>query len=837
MPEIPEMYVEAVRSERDALLRLVAEGRAMAANGDSAGLTAFAELVHRQIERADAISRTGGHLTRNIDDIIEAFDDLFDRAFPVQHPTDPAEVLDAPWPSRQRAKLVGALVDRPDWPKPPLAALVERAVDSGDVRLLRLLVWTRIGRIERVETARMLDALHAADSLDAALVEYAFTEDPYLGRAIAGDSDDPDAATEPAACAAVVHDHVDEMLWRMTAPGEPAGWRDLPKMRVPRGLRFVRRALAWQGDERVAVHLGAAELTDIERKSLLELLRDEPPERWRAAFDLRLPAGDAETLLPLFGLASAAPLLRLILRLADAPVIRHERAEILSAAEAAGERNARELLAMCPSEIVSAALGWNRVALLKRFRNNALQGIAAYGLLPLEPDESVLDRYLALRESARNGARFGPNRRQSHAAAIGVALAHLAQVAGLRNADHLEWDCEAGLAEETPTGWRLDGYQVALRLDGADPQIAVSNDAGKRLRSVPPAVRADPRYAEIRAHQERLRDQARRMRTGLIERLVATEGSLDPDELARLSRLPSGAALLPALIWRDRADTIGLLDQVDRDGPVTAVHPSTLYERGLLARWQAEIVGRRIRQPVKQAFRELYVPTPAEHAAGDRSSRFAGQRVSGRVAVPLLAGRGWAIHDRYDDEQLTRRLDDRITAAVRCDFGGYFGQGDVTVGEVRFLAAGSAVPLVEVAPVLFSEVMRDLDLVVSVAGTGTGAYHSPAHAASRAQLLGALIGDLGLDRVTVDGSSAVVRGSRATYRVHLNSGSIHVEPGGYLCVVPASFGRTGHRRLFLPFADEDDLTGVVLSKVLLLAEDDRITDPSILDQLDRLAPR
>jgi hypothetical protein len=61
----------------------------------------------------------------------------------------------------------------------------------------------------------------------------------------------------------------------------------------------------------------------------------------------------------------------------------------------------------------------------------------------------------------------------------------------------------------------------------------------------------------------------------------------------------------------------------------------------------------------------------------------------------------------------------------------------------------------------------------------------------------------------------VVRGNRATYRVHLTSGSIHVDPDGYLCVVPASFGATAHRRLFLPFADEDQMTSIILSKVLL----------------------
>jgi hypothetical protein len=49
--------------------------------------------------------------------------------------------------------------------------------------------------------------------------------------------------------------------------------------------------------------------------------------------------------------------------------------------------------------------------------------------------------------------------------------------------------------------------------------------------------------------------------------------------------------------------------------------------------------------------------------------------------------------------------------------------------------------------------------------------------------------------------------------------------------VPASFGTTPHRQLFLPFADEDPMTSVILSKVMLLADDEHITDSSILAQL------
>lgn len=513
-------------------------------------------------------------------------------------------------------------------------------------------------------------------------------------------------------------------------------------------------------------------------------------------------------------------------------ITRQDLPAVLAAAADAGPDGVRKVLDRWPSELISAALGLNRAAVEKRVKRNAQRAIAAYGLLPLADGETVLDRYVALRQVAERGAEFGPERRLNHALAVAVALDHLAQVAGLPDASQLEWDCEARIADEVLTTWRIGDYTVTIRFRDGDPVVVVSR-AGKDLKSVPAAVRGHPDYCEVREQQDLLRGQARRMRTGLIERLVATGGTLNAAELARLRRLPTAAAMLPKLIWQDQAGSIGLLDQVNTTGPVTAVHPFLLYERGILAKWQAEIVQRRLRQPVKQAFRELYLLTPAERAARDVSSRFAGHQVNGKVAAQIMSGRGWVIKRADAEYQATRPAGELLTAALRCEFDNYFGLNGVVIGELCFLTGGSTVPLAEVPPVAFSEVMRDLDLVVSVAGTAPAGYTSPAQAGSRAQLLAALIDDLGLTQVTVDGTSAVVRGSRATYRVHLNSGSIHVEPGSYLCIVPASFCSTRHRNLFLPFADEDRMTSMILSKVLMLAEDQKITDPSILAQLER----
>lgn len=828
---IPDIYLAAFAQERDALWQRVEQVRAAVKDVDLALLRELGPIIREQRRRGD--DRVGGHLEDRIPDIDQAFSDAYDEAFPLATGADVLAVLDTPWPTATRDAALRALLTSPAWGTPPLDEVADHVIASGDVGAMRVLVLTPLGRVSRPAVTRLLDALHARDALDAALVEHAFTVDRWLGNTIVGRDPSGGAPPPPAACADAVRSYVDAMLWRMTSAGMPDD--ELPQVVVPRGLRFVLRALDWAGEEKTRRRLGAAELTEAELAELVAHLRQCPLEVRLRAFHLRRDAGDAEGLLQVLGLEPATALMRVVDRIEAGGVVRYDRELILVAAEAAGPDLTERLLAQTPCELVSAVLGRNRAAVLKRVKNNALAGIAAYGMLPLAEGETVLDRYTALREVAKRGPKLGPNRRHSHAAAVEVALEHLAQVAGLPDASRLETECEIRLADATPPPWTVGDYTVAVVMDGPDPVITVTSGE-KVLKSVPAAVRADARHAASREHQELLRDQARRLRTGVIERLVATGTPVGPQELAGLLRLPAGAAMLPALLWRDRAGQVGLLADVDTSSPVTAAHPFDLYASGRLGHWQAEIVRRRLRQPVKQAFRELYVLTPAEREAVDVSRRFTGHTVTGRVAGQLLSGRGWHTHGDYAAYQATRPAGD-LTAALRCDFHGYFGMGDVEIGDLRFLSGRDIVPLADVPPAVFSEVMRDLDLVVSVAGTDPARPDSPARAQSRAEVLAALIDDLGLRRVAVEGTAAVVHGSRAVYRVHLTSGSIHVEPGGYLCVVPDGFGRKPHRRLFLPFADDDPRTSVVLSKVLLLAEDEKITDPSILAQLAVLTAR
>ncbi len=81
----------------------------------------------------------------------------------------------------------------------------------------------------------------------------------------------------------------------------------------------------------------------------------------------------------------------------------------------------------------------------------------------------------------------------------------------------------------------------------------------------------------------------------------------------------------------------------------------------------------------------------------------------------------------------------------------------------------------------------------------------------------------------------MVRGSLRTYKIHLGSGNILMAPNDqYLCIVPgrrtAGADASGGGELFLPF-EGDGTLAVILSKALLLADDRRITDPTITRQI------
>jgi hypothetical protein len=297
---------------------------------------------------------------------------------------------------------------------------------------------------------------------------------------------------------------------------------------------------------------------------------------------------------------------------------------------------------------------------------------------------------------------------------------------------------------------------------------------------------------------------------------------------------------------------------------VTLWHPLHAGADHVLA-WRRRLASLGITQPFKQAHREIYLVTDAERQTGIYSNRFAAQILRQHQLKALCDQRGWryALMGSWDFHNTpTRHLPDHRLAielwvqgldAEQSPAGIYLL---VATDQVRFVADdGAPIPVMDVAPIVFSELMRDVDLFVGVASIGNdpnwidsgpeqpfGAYwRSYAFGElreagkTRAEVLASLLPALAIaDRCALQGRFLHVRGNLRSYKIHLGSGNIQMAPNDqYLCIVPGR-GRSApgavDPRLVLPF--EGDMTlSVILSKAFLLAAADKITDPQIVRQI------
>ncbi|GGS68826.1 hypothetical protein GCM10010222_07000 [Streptomyces tanashiensis] len=308
-----------------------------------------------------------------------------------------------------------------------------------------------------------------------------------------------------------------------------------------------------------------------------------------------------------------------------------------------------------------------------------------------------------------------------------------------------------------------------------------------------------------------------------------------------------------------------------------------------VAEWRAAMAEREERQPFKQVFREVYPLTPAELATGAYSNRFAGHVLRYGQARALMAERGWAgNHLGYFSDGWSSELVKELPVPGELPAGegtrwrarffvelvdeGAYSDGVArlcSTDQVRFerrantagapgASAGArgaweAAALADVPALVLSEALRDVDLFVGVASIGAdphwrdrgedraydgyweswsfGELTEPA--LIRRETLARLLPRTRIaDRVELTDRFLRVRGELRAYRIHLGSGNVLMEPDdSYLCVVADRARDRG--KVFLPFEEDGGLLSVILSKALLLAADDRITDPTITAQIRR----
>jgi hypothetical protein len=448
-------------------------------------------------------------------------------------------------------------------------------------------------------------------------------------------------------------------------------------------------------------------------------------------------------------------------------------------------------------------------------------------------------------------------------------------------------------------------YRAELLVDGSAAALHWSKD-GKPIKSVPAAVKKE-HGEEFKELQASLKDlnamipaQRERIDTLFLAQKrwphsVWQERYLDHPLIGTIARRLiwdfAAKGNTNSGIWHDGrlVGSSGKPLTIKGDAEVLLWHPIGRPMDEVLA-WREWLDKREVIQPFKQAHREVYLLTDAERRTGTYSNRFAAHILRQHQFNALCAARGWKnklrlmVDDTYPPAhrllpQWNLRAEYWVEGAGT-EYGADTNESGtyhyLATDQVRFYPIDSAqlyahaggggytsrwnatgndepLPLDRVPPLVFSEIMRDVDLFVGVASVGNdpnwsdggpgGQYRDywqsysfgelSATAQTRKTLLERLIPRLKIaDRCNLTDRFLVVRGSKRTYKIHLGSGNILMEPNDqYLCIVPKQ-AIAGGERVHLPFEGDGTLS-IILSKAFLLADDAKITDPTITSQIAR----
>ena len=472
--------------------------------------------------------------------------------------------------------------------------------------------------------------------------------------------------------------------------------------------------------------------------------------------------------------------------------------------------------------------------------------VASYSLIPLLKDKQkdALHRYQFLQKFLKESKKFGAQRRASEAKAVDISLENLSRNMGYSDVTRLIWNMETALINEMKEYFepkKLDDVDVYIKIDNLGQSEIIYEKAGKELKSLPTKLKKDKYIEDIKEVHKNLKEQYRRSRK-MLEEAMEDGTEFYGYEIENLMTNPVIAPILKSLVFKMGNNLGYYVDKklksvkkksvaVKDDSSLKIAHCFDLFESGDWSAYQKDIFDRELKQPFKQVFRELYVKTVDEKGR-DKSLRYAGHQVQPSKTVALLKTRRWIIDGQEGLEKVYYK--ENIIAKIFA-LADWFSPADIeapTLEEVQFFDRKTFKPILidEVPDLVFTEIMRDIDLVVSVAHIGDV---DPEASHSTIEMRKAIVEFncklFKLKNVTFTENHALIKGERAEYSIHLGSGLIHQKAGSAINVLPVHSQHRG--RVFLPFIDDDPKTAEIMAKVILFAQDEKIKDVFILEQI------
>lgn len=470
--------------------------------------------------------------------------------------------------------------------------------------------------------------------------------------------------------------------------------------------------------------------------------------------------------------------------------------------------------------------------------------LMAAALIPFNDDADVLYRYKLFMQFKKESSKFGAQRKASEGIAVDMALRNLAVNAGYIDVTRLTMRMETLLFDDIrhlTEPQVLDDITLRLVIDEMGDVDIECAKGGKVLKSIPAKYKKNDLVLTLSETKKMLNEQHRRTRL-MFEQAMEDMVSFTAGELQALTANPVVAPIIKTLVLTD-GKASGLLDdmkfvsvdgsskKIKEDKALRIAHAYDLYSEGSWRDWQKYLFDNKIVQSFKQVFRELYVKTEDEKGAFT-SLRYAGNQIQPQKTVGCLKSRRWIadIEDGLQKVYYKQNIIARIYALAD-----WFSPADIEAPTLEWVdffdrKTGKNMKIDDIPDILFSEVMRDVDLAVSVAHAG-GVDPETSH--STVELRRAVceftMPLFGVTNVTFEKNHALITGKLADYSINLGSGVVHIQGGTMINILPVHSQHNG--RLFLPFVDDDPKTAQIISEILLFADDKSIADPFILEQI------
>lgn len=470
--------------------------------------------------------------------------------------------------------------------------------------------------------------------------------------------------------------------------------------------------------------------------------------------------------------------------------------------------------------------------------------VMAYSLIPIKNEDDIIRRYLFLQNFLKESKKYGAQRIASEKRAVEVAMSNLAINAGYLDVTRLTLRMETKLIDDIRELFEekeVEDVVVCLKVDEEGKAEVVCTKAGKELKSVPARLKKNEYIVLLNDSKKKLTEQYKRTKL-MFEHAMEEETAFTVEEINVLHNNPVANAIVKSLVFMCR-DDLGflagnkLVDYAGKekaladDDKVVVAHPYHIYKDGYWGAYQKALFDRQITQPFKQVFRELYVKTD-EELEMNYSRRYSGNQIQPQKTVACLKGRRWVadVEDGLQKIYYKENIIARIYAMAD-----WFSPSDIEAPTLEWVEfsnrkTGKQIKIKEIPDVIFSEIMRDVDLAVSVAHAG-GVDPETSHSTveMRAALLTFTLPLFKLDNVKINKNHAIVEGAYGTYDINLGSGVIHKQGGAMINVLPVHSQHRG--KIFLPFADDDPKTAEIITKVIMFAQDKKIKDVSILEQI------